>query len=127
MTAAGVIDYQDDTCSTCTCAVCPPPINNAPNWTTPSPSPSPPGSSPMPPSPSPEPYDPNLLKIAVQTGRSYKLLNGSTVVYNGTIDAGISTQYNDTWNYGQGLTQVNKGPPSWCLGQQKLCEIVLGG
>lgn len=94
--AAGVINYADDSCSTCSGAVCPPPVNNA---TKPLPGPSPaPGSSPTPssPSPSPEPVDPTVSKLSVRTGRTLTYLNGTSAVYNATIDARISTQYNDT-------------------------------
>lgn len=114
MNAQGVIDYQDDTCSTCTCSVCPPPVNNAPNWTSPYPSPPPPpGSSPSPPSPPPVPDDPNILRFNVQTGTTVTLLNGSSVVYNGTIDPRISTQYNESYNSYQGVTQVGVTAHSW--------------
>lgn len=49
---------------------------------------------------------PNVLNVTVQTGRAVALLNGSSVAYNGTVDPGISTQYNESWNNYQGITQV---------------------
>jgi len=106
--ASGSINYQDDTCSVCNCAVCPPPVNQPvvvlPTPPSPSPSPAP--------KPSPAPFQPNFTTLTVQTGRTLPYLNGSSLFYNGTIDAGISTQYNDTWNSYQGSTQVSVSRPS---------------
>jgi len=45
------------------------------------------------------PPAPTGTKVSIQTGQAVKALNGSSVTYNGTVDAGISTQYIDAWNY----------------------------
>jgi hypothetical protein len=42
---------------------------------------------------------PQGTRLVLQTGRSIKRLDGSTnPAYNGTIDAGITTQYSASWN-----------------------------
>jgi hypothetical protein len=38
------------------------------------------------------------LRLVVKTGLTLSKLDGSSAVYNSTMDAGISTQYIDTWN-----------------------------
>jgi hypothetical protein len=54
--------------------------------------------------PAPEPLGtvhvppPSGVSLKLQTGLRVRALNGSSVLYNGTVDAGISTQYQDTWN-----------------------------
>ncbi|WIA17663.1 hypothetical protein OEZ85_014466 [Tetradesmus obliquus] len=127
------LDRNDDYCQVCTCGQCPPPIPGKDNNTpaSPSPQPSPPPPSPKPnskPSPSPKPATASPSpppavkpspspppgpssghdgpKLALQTGRALKALNGSMVAYNGTIDAGISTQGVADYNNFQGYTEL---------------------
>jgi hypothetical protein len=47
--------------------------------------------------------------MMLQTGGSFKALNGSMVTYNGTVDAGISTQ--DVADY----NNFQVGRCTWCM------------
>ncbi|PNH08902.1 hypothetical protein TSOC_004508 [Tetrabaena socialis] len=48
------------------------------------------------------------------TGRTMTPLGGNASVYNSTLDTSITTQYNDTWNYNNGVTYWwNIGSDGW--------------
>jgi len=111
--ASGAINYNDDTCSVCSCGSCPPQVNNA---VAPTPNPSGPSPSPQPspsPSPSPEATNPNVTRLTLRTGLTLPYLNGSSLFYNGTIDARISTQENASYTNYQGHTQFWPHAGQW--------------
>lgn len=61
---------------------------------------------------SPTPPPANLRRLVLQTGLSITRLDGGVdALYNGTVDAGISTQYSASWNN----YQVS-GAGALCLG-----------
>lgn len=63
---------------------------------------SPPGAPPPPPVPT-------GVRAVLQAGRQVKFANGTSAVYNGTVDAAISTQYSDSWNFARARVVLSGG------------------
>lgn len=87
----------------------------SPSPTNPKPSPSPEPAKPSP-SPSPAPQGSGFARLVVKTGLTLSKVDGSSVLYNGTMDAGITTQYIADWNYMQGVTYYWPATPEITLG-----------